>query len=140
MDDTQRAFCLDRLTARGYLRRMKSLLLVAHGSRRPASNDEIRDLARRLGERAGEDFGIVECAFLELADPSIPEGIELCIDRGATEVVVVPYFLSAGRHVVEDIPAEVKPKQRQHPRVRIRIAPYLGSSERITELLLSAAG
>ena len=50
----------------------------------------------------------MDCGFLELAEPSIPDGIQRCIDAGATEVVVVPYFLSAGRHVSEDIPAEVE--------------------------------
>ncbi len=119
---------------------MKSLLLVAHGSRRAASNDEVRELTRGLADRAGAGFGHVDCAFLELAEPSIPDGIQACIDRGATEVVVVPYFLAAGRHVAEDIPAEVLVKQREHPAIQIRIAPYLGLNERIPDLLLQAAG
>lgn len=119
---------------------MKSLLLVAHGSRREASNEEIRDLARRVAERAMGRYGHVACAFLEIAEPSIPGGIQACIDAGADEVVVVPYFLSAGRHVAEDIPGEVGVKQAEHPDVCIRIAPYLGLSDEIPELLLHAAG
>ena len=119
---------------------MKSLLLVAHGSRRASSNDEVRELTRTVADRAGESFGYIDCAFLELADPSIPDGIQRCIDQGANEVVVVPYFLSAGRHVAEDIPAEVRIKQIQHPQIDIRIAPYLGLNQQIPELLLQAAG
>ena len=118
---------------------MKSLLLVAHGSRREASNDEVRQLTRRLAQQAGNGYGYVDCGFLELAEPSIPDGIQRCIDAGADEVVVLPYFLSKGRHVVEDIPAEVKLKQEQHPQVTIRISAYLGEAEGIPELLLSAA-
>ncbi len=118
---------------------MKALLLVAHGSRRNASNEEVRALAQRLRDRAGDAFGRVECAFLELAEPSIPEGIQQCIDAGAREVVVLPYFLSAGRHVSEDIPAQVRLKQQQHPQVAIRIAPYLGAAPGVAELLLEAA-
>lgn len=118
---------------------MKSLLLVAHGSRRQASNDEVRQLAQRLARQAGDDYGYVDCGFLELAEPSIPDGIQRCIDAGADEVTVLPYFLSKGRHVVEDIPAEVKLKQDQYPRVAIRISAYLGEAEGIPELLLSAA-
>jgi len=117
----------------------KSLLLVAHGSRRPSSNDEIRELTRRLAERAGDSFASVSCAFLELAEPSIPDGIEHEVRGGADEVVVLPYFLSAGRHVVEDIPALVEPKQREHPGVSIRIAPYLGVATGMMDLLMSAA-
>lgn len=115
---------------------MKALLLVAHGSRREASNEEIRALTRRVAALAGADFGRVECAFLELAEPSIPDGIQRCIDAGADEVVVLPYFLSEGRHVAEDIPAEVRIKQDEHPEANIHIARYLGGADAIPELLL----
>ena len=115
---------------------MKALLLVAHGSRREASNQEVRDLAGRLRELSRDDFGVVDCAFLEIAQPLIPDGIERCIAQGATEVVVLPYFLSAGRHVAEDIPRDVAAKQAEHPAVPIRIAPYLGAAKDVAPLLL----
>lgn len=118
---------------------MKALVLVAHGSRRETSNDEIRALTRRLGEAAG-GFQHVVCAFLELAEPSIPDGLRAAIAAGAEEVVVLPYFLSAGRHVVADIPGEVAVVQAEHPAVPILIAPYLGAAEGITRLLLEQAG
>ena len=106
----------------------RALLVVAHGSRRNASNDEIRHLARQLEESESNDFDMVMAAFLELAEPSIPNGIEQCIQGGASEVIVFPYFLSAGRHVTQDIPAEVETKQQQHASISITIAEYLGAS------------
>ena len=118
---------------------MKCLLLVAHGSRRESSNEEVRQLTAQLEARAGKRYQSVNCAFLELAEPSIPDGIEACIQAGAEEVIVLPYFLSAGRHVIEDIPREVAGKQKEHPQIPIRLAPYLGSAEGITELLLGVA-
>jgi sirohydrochlorin ferrochelatase len=118
---------------------VKALLLVAHGSRRESSNQEIRDLADRLAVRAGERFGHVGHAFLEIAEPSIPDGIQQCIDQGAAEVVVLPYFLSAGRHVAEDIPNDVTVKQAEYPNVRMRIAPYLGAADEVVDLLIGAA-
>jgi sirohydrochlorin ferrochelatase len=118
---------------------MKSLLLVAHGSRREASNEEVRQLAVQLGVHAGDRYQSVNCAFLELAEPSIPDGIEACIQAGAEEVIVLPYFLSAGRHVSEDIPREVAGKQQEYPEIPIRLAPYLGSTAGITDLLLGVA-
>ena len=119
---------------------MTALLLVAHGSRRVSSNNEIRILAEKVREQAGDRFEDVRCAFLELAEPSIPDGIEECIQAGATEVKVLPYFLSAGRHVVEDIPHEVEGKRAEHPEVRIEIVTYLGMAESMPDLLLSMAG
>lgn len=118
---------------------MQALLVVAHGSSRAESNDEVRQLTDQLADKAKSMYPIVRCGFLELAEPSIPEGIEQCIQAGATEVVILPYFLSAGRHVVTDIPNEVRGKQDAYPGIKIRIAPYLGASAQVTDLLLKQA-
>ena len=114
---------------------MKSLLIVAHGSRRQASNDEVRELSSRIGNITGENFHQVKAAFLELAEPSIPGGIQECINDGAKEVIVFPYFLSAGRHVAEDIPSEVDIARKSNPDIKIEIAPYLGSMGKIVDLI-----
>jgi sirohydrochlorin ferrochelatase len=118
---------------------MQTLILVAHGSRREASNREIRELTEALAAKAGERFGRVSCAFLELAEPSIPDAIEQALAAGTEEVVVLPYFLSAGRHVAEDIPALVEGKRREHPAAKIRLAPYLGEAPGVLDLLLAMA-
>lgn len=114
----------------------KSLLIVAHGSRRETSNNEIRDLAKRI-HCLEHPFREVKPAFLELAEPSIPNAIREAISGGATEVVVLPYFLSAGRHVVKDIPAEVEIVRAEHPGITITIAPYFGEAEEIPYILLA---
>ncbi len=117
---------------------MKSLLLVAHGSRRTASNDEVRALTERL-RTSNTAFEHIACAFLELAEPSIPDGLRQAVGAGADEIVVLPYFLSAGRHVVTDIPAEVDQVRAEYPHVTMRIAPYLGAAGGIVELLAGQA-
>lgn len=117
---------------------MKALLLVAHGSRRDASNDEVRALTARVRE-AGPGFDHVDCAFLELAEPSIPDGMRAAIRAGASQLVVLPYFLSAGRHVSEDIPGEVNSVRSEHPDIDIALAPYLGASPEIARLLVMQA-
>ena len=117
---------------------MNALLLVAHGSRRENSNEEIRDLTRSLRD-SNKDFDCIDCAFLELAEPSIPDGLRGLIARRAKRIVVLPYFLSAGRHVVEDIPGDIDVVAREHPDIDIRQAPYLGAAPDVVELLLRQA-
>lgn len=114
-----------------------SLLLVAHGSRREASNDEVRALTTRLRTAADDRFHQVDCAFLELASPLIPEGLIRLIQGGAERIIVLPYFLAAGRHVTEDIPAEIAEVRADHPEVDIVLNPYLGTADSLPELLLS---
>jgi sirohydrochlorin ferrochelatase len=114
---------------------MRSLIIIAHGSRRAESNNEVRALAEQLNTFT-EEFDQVTAAFLELAEPSIPDGIEQCVQQGADDIVILPYFLSAGRHVAEDIPALVKPKQEQYPALKITVLPYLGAAADLPALIL----
>ncbi|MDR4503462.1 MAG: CbiX/SirB N-terminal domain-containing protein [Candidatus Scalindua sp.] len=118
---------------------MKALLLVAHGSRRQQSNDEVVLLADKLRKKCFAQYNIVHAAFLELAEVLIPDGIRKCIDEGASSVVVLPYFLNSGRHVVDDIPNIVKDTMKYYPDVDIRIAPHLGASDLMLELLIASA-
>src|SRR5436305_14740692 len=46
-----------------------ALVLIAHGSRHPAANDDLHDLAARLRERGG--YEPVVASFLALAEPAI---------------------------------------------------------------------
>lgn len=118
---------------------MKSLLLVAHGSRRTESNDEVARLTGAIEARVGERYGYVAHAFLELASPSLAERIDGAIEAGSDQIVVVPYFLAAGTHVARDIPAVVDAKREQFPDVEIRVAGYLGSAEGVAEILAALA-
>jgi sirohydrochlorin ferrochelatase len=51
----------------------------------------------------------------------------------------VPYFLSAGRHVVTDIPAEIEVVRGEYPDADIVLAPYLGAAPGLVDLLLQQA-
>jgi len=118
---------------------MNALLLVAHGSRRKQSNDEVDRLAEKLRDNCSGQYKIIHSAFLELAETLIPDGIKKCIDDGATSVIVLPYFLNSGRHVIEDIPAIVNETRGHYSEVDIRIAPHLGASDLMMELLITSA-
>ncbi|MFT6051891.1 MAG: sirohydrochlorin ferrochelatase [Halioglobus sp.] len=118
---------------------MKALLLVAHGSRRNQSNSEVLILAEKLKGHCSEQYAIVHGAFLELAEPEIPEGIKQCIDDGATSIVVLPYFLNSGRHVTEDIPNIVNSTKLAYPDTDIGIAAHIGGSDLMMNLLVTSA-
>jgi len=118
---------------------MKSLLLIAHGSRRQQSNDEVKEMAEKLKRRCSDEYAIIHAGFLELADPLIPNGIKMCIDDGATSVTVLPYFLNSGRHVIEDIPNIVNETKKDFPEIDIKISSHLGASTLMMDLLISTA-
>lgn len=111
-------------------------LLVAHGSRLDKSNDEIRALAGLLGDRSDE-FSQFEYAILEMAQPSINEGLRRCIAQGANEIVVLPYSLSAGRHVTTDIPEQIEGIKKQFPQVTIRLNYHIGANAGMADFILA---
>lgn len=115
---------------------MASLLIIAHGSRRAASNDEVRQLAERVRTHAGKAYDHVETAFLELAEPSIPDGLAALAARGASEIVAFPYFLAAGTHVAHDIPETIAAFSAAHPAVTVRMTPHLGASDTLPAAIL----
>ncbi|MCW8831457.1 MAG: CbiX/SirB N-terminal domain-containing protein [Gammaproteobacteria bacterium] len=117
---------------------MNALLLVAHGSRRQQSNEEVRLLADKLKSRCGESFPIIHAGFLELAEPLIPDGLQKCIDDGASRVTVLPYFLNTGRHVAEDIP-DIIDEFKRNSSVEINLTSHLGASEMMLDVLASVA-
>jgi len=118
---------------------MKALLLIAHGSRRKQSNEEVVVLAEKLKKNCAEQYSIVHAGFLELAETLIPDGIKKCVDDGATSVIVLPYFLNSGRHVIEDIPNIVEATRPDYPEVEIKVAQHLGASGLMMDLLISSA-
>ncbi|HKY63773.1 MAG TPA: CbiX/SirB N-terminal domain-containing protein [bacterium] len=114
------------------LKKSRALVLIAHGSRLEAANEEIRALASRLEARLG--YPVIG-AFLELAAPSIPEAVDLALATRAAEILILPYFLTQGRHVQADIPAILAEKARAYPETPLKLLPYLGSQEGILSLL-----
>ena len=114
---------------------MKALLVVAHGSRQPAANEEVRRLIDEIRRRATGRFDFVSCSYLQFAEPSLAEGIDTCIAQAAHTVTT----LAAGSHVAEDIPRIVATRQKAHPEVLLQIAPHLGQARGMAELVLELA-
>jgi sirohydrochlorin ferrochelatase len=112
----------------------RAILLVDHGSRRAEANAQLEDVADQVRERAVES--IVEIAHLEITRPDIGEGIDACVEKGATHIVVHPFFLGPGRHTTEDIPAQVERAGQRHPNVRIRVSEPLGGHAALIDVIL----
>jgi len=113
------------------------VIIFGHGSRLDAANDHLRSLAARL--RGAGRFPICEAAFLELASPTMPEAARACVEQGARRLVVVPYFLAAGRHVAEDIPLLIGETRRllgpAGARVPVEVTDFLGNHPAIVDII-----
>lgn len=114
-----------------------ALLLIAHGSRLDAANEELRSLAHRL--RAEGAYQIVEPCYLELAQPDIPAGARRCVQQEAERIILLPYFLSAGTHVRRDLEAAREQLGKAYPELEIRLAEPIGLHPLIPQIVLERA-
>jgi sirohydrochlorin ferrochelatase len=110
-----------------------AVLVVAHGSRERAANDDLSELVKRLAVEGS--YPIVEGCFLELAEPDLPTGGEKCVARGASRVLLIPYFLSAGVHLRRDLTAARDELSRRHPQIEFRLGSPLGPHPLLEELV-----
>lgn len=111
---------------------MRAVLLVSHGSRLSQTKKEIIRLLQKLKKRLEAD--IFEYAFLEIEKPNISEGITMCVQRGAKEIILLLNFLNTGRHVDIDIPKIIREARRRYPHVTIRRTIPLGQHPGIIKL------
>ncbi|WP_181797874.1 sirohydrochlorin chelatase [Streptomyces sp. WELS2] len=110
-----------------------TVLLVGRGSTDPDANAEVFKAARLLWE--GRGYAGVETAFVSLAAPDVPSGLDRCAALGAKRIVVLPYFLFTGilpdrvRRQTEDWAAE-------HPGLDVRSADVIGPEPELLDLVM----
>jgi len=112
-----------------------AIIIVDHGSRRPQSNQMLEELASLFAERFANKYDIVEPAHMELAEPSIATSYDVAVKKGATRVVVVPFFLGPGKHWTQDIPRLTAEAAQAHPGTQYHVSQTLGIDDLILDLL-----
>jgi len=104
---------------------MRGLLLVAHGSRKAASNQEFMSMLKSLLPKLEPSYAKVNASFLESAEPGFDEVLHAMIHGGFTEIQVYPFFLNSGKHVHHDIPEKIRQIKE------VTLLPHFGSLEQI---------
>ncbi|GAA3724949.1 sirohydrochlorin chelatase [Salinactinospora qingdaonensis] len=113
-----------------------AVLLVGRGSTDPDANAEVCKVARLLQEGHAKQRGVgfVEPAFISLAWPSVPEGLERIRRLGARRIVVLPYFLFSG--VLPDRVVDQSHEfAAQHTDLDVRCAPVIGDCDGLADMI-----
>ncbi|MFC0473410.1 sirohydrochlorin chelatase [Halalkalibacter kiskunsagensis] len=121
---------------------MQAILYIGHGSRVRAGNEELRlFIEKAKGEHP--QVTIQECCFLELTEPTIEEGVQACINQGATSIAVIPVLLLTAMHAKVDIPEEINDMKKKHPNVTFSYGRPIGIDPTVIDIVkdrLRAAG
>lgn len=115
-----------------------AILLMAHGSRIAEANDAVVEIAKMVKEMSPYD--IVEVSFREMHLPSIQQGIDACVAKGAERVLLIPYFLFVGAHVQEDLPEEMALARERYPNVVFAMGNHLGVHRKLAEVVVERIG
>lgn len=114
---------------------MKALIIVAHGSRKKESNDEILALVRGFDLETEHSFDFVVGAFLQFGTPDLEKQIEFLVNQEVKKIVIFPFFIGAGNHISSDIPHIVDQAAKANPSVELVVTKHLGQVEGIESII-----
>ncbi|MCD8834470.1 sirohydrochlorin chelatase [Staphylococcus arlettae] len=112
---------------------MQGVLYVSHGSRVPEATQEAIEFITDVQQQV--DISLQTICFLELAEPTIAEGVETLVKQGATTIAVIPVLLLSAGHYFKDIPQAITTIQQQYPHVSFTYGQPLGVQSRLTQIL-----
>ena len=112
---------------------LPAVILLGHGSRVDRAGGDMERVAAILKERHG--FPQVEFCFMSRLPPHFPETLAGMVERGATWVLVIPYFLHTGLHIRLDIPEMMQHEAAKHPGLKLQLGGNLGYDDILVDLV-----
>lgn len=113
-----------------------AVILFGHGARYPKWEEPIRALAEKL---AIDLVSVsVSVAFLQFGNPKLEETIETKVASGAKRIVVLPFFLASGGHLISDLPNIIAKAKKSHPEVKFDVSSPLGEHALVKEAMQKA--
>jgi sirohydrochlorin cobaltochelatase len=114
-----------------------AVIMVGRGASDPNANGDFCKLARLFGEDRG--FSWVLPSFIGITRPSFEEAAELVVRSRPERVLVVPYFLFAGR-LLTKLHEQVSGFAARYPWIKFTVAETLGADESILSVMKERVG
>ncbi|MEC9484237.1 MAG: CbiX/SirB N-terminal domain-containing protein [Halomonas sp.] len=109
-----------------------ALILLAHGSRDPRWRAPFDSLAAALAARLEKPLRM---AYMELCEPSLETVAAELEAAGCRRGEILPLFFAAGRHLREDVPAQIDALHRAHPQLALTLLPPVGEHPAFVDAL-----
>ena len=104
--------------------KLKTWILLAHGSRRANSKQQVEAMAARLGAIP---------AYWSVP-PRLESRVQELVSKGSQEIGILPYFLFAGG-ITDAIATSVAQLKQQFPTTVFRLAEPLGATAQLADLI-----
>ena len=113
---------------------MQAVILVGHGSLKQASGAAMIRHAAEVRKRGLAP--VATAGFLNFSRPTFAEAVARCLKKGATHILVQPYFLIPGYYVDVALTKLVKEEWVKHPHVTFEKAEPFGDHPALAELVM----
>ena len=100
------------------------VILFCHGSSDPLWAAPFRELTVELQKTYGEDK--VHLGFLERSEPDLATLVEKIAQSGPGHIKVLPVFLSAGKHLREDVPPMLDSFSKEYQQLTFELLAPVG--------------
>ena len=110
----------------------RPLLVIGHGTRDEQGRQTFLDFVTAY-QAIDTSRPVIPC-FLELTGPTIQEGIDLCVEKGYTEISALPLLLFAARHNKFDVTNELDRARSRHPQLKFYYGRHFGITPDILQL------
>ncbi|SDK31993.1 sirohydrochlorin chelatase [Lacicoccus qingdaonensis] len=112
---------------------MRGVLYVSHGSRVRHATEEAVGFINQVITQV--DIEHQEICFLELSEPDVEKGVSILVEKGVTELAVVPVLLLSAGHYFNDIPDKIEQVKSKYHDVTFIYGKPLGVQTRISNIL-----
>lgn len=112
----------------------KAILYVFHGSRLKEAKEEAFTFFRHCQKLT--QVPIQHASFLELSEPTIEQGVEECVNEGATEIAVIPILLFRAGHAKYDIPSILTKLKEKYPETSFSYGEPLGVHQWMIDIVV----
>lgn len=109
-----------------------TVLLVGHGSRQRAGNQQIEDFVSQWRQR--QPNWRIDLCFIEFAEVCVQQGLARAAQH-SERVIIVPLILNAAGHVKMEIPQQIATARADYPQTEFIYTPPLGACDPILDIL-----
>jgi sirohydrochlorin cobaltochelatase len=113
-------------------RKKTALVVVGRGASDPDANGDFVKLTRLAAE--GRGLHGCEPTFIGITRPLVDDTLDRVARSRPDRIVVVPYFLTAGR-LVDKLRGQLDAFAARYPWIQTRLAAHLGADERLFRLM-----
>src|SRR5690348_7675531 len=112
-----------------------AIIKFAHGSAVEQASGAVREPARSSDSCGACEY--VRASFLGPGQPELGTAVADAIAVGFNPIIVIPYFLTLGIHLLRDLPRLVAAEQEKHPGLELQVGRSLEDHPEMASLVLS---